>query len=309
MKHLRLLACSLAFTSVLTTAASAQIEGLDTNGSLFQVAQRSGAFTPGVSNPFTSYSLGGTTRKANTFYYVAVPSGGTENALFSVQLKTGVTSQVDLDRNDSVRALFFNGKSLFGVFYDGNAGTAGVYKIQPTTGVTTLVLDLSTLDVEPIAGAFTRNEKTFFMLVKPEIDATRRQLLSFRLRAGSAKLVEIADASALPVTCDKLEINAARKDFVCLASAAAETQVNFCRLSAAGRATCLNTLPGILRVGGGHTLLTLDRARYYAFVYVPGEPDNQRLIKISGRGVIQSNVSIPAISIGAHFASDLPPAN
>lgn len=182
-----------------------------------------------------------------------------------------------------------------------------MYRINPATGVTTLILDLSDLNVDPIAGAITQYGGFLYMLVKPEIDANRRQLLKFRLKAGSAVLSEIVDRNQLPVQCDKLKTNTARKEFVCLASAADETQVNFCRLGLTGRATCLNTLLGIERVGGGHTMLTFDESSYYAFVYVPGEPNAQHLIRFTNRGVIRSNIAADAISIGAHFESELPP--
>lgn len=307
MKTQLLFSLSLAVTAFAQPAhAQNHILGLDTNGVTFEVVARTGAFTAKSELAFTSFSLGATARKGNVLYYVAIPGGGTDPALFAANSKTSAITVTDLDRNESVRALFFSGRSLYGVLYDALSNSAGVYRIDPATGITSLVVDLSGLDVEPIPGALAKVGKVYSMLVRPEVDSERRQLLTFRLRAGSAAVVEIADKDGIPVQCDKLKPNKAKKDFVCLASAADETQVNFCRLNSRGVARCVTTLPGIERVGSGHTLVTTDEANYFAFVYVPGEPDNQHLIRLNSRGAIKSNVALPTISIGGHFLTEAP---
>ncbi len=290
-------------TLSLAVPARAQgpIAALDTNGIVYQVDTKTGALTEKTEEAFTDFSLGGTVRRGGKFYYVVAPAGLSENALYTSILKSGTLIHVDLDRDDDVRALFLKGNKLYGIFYDGNAGSAGLYRIAPTTGVTTLILDLSDLNVEPIAGAITQIENTFYMLVKPEANSAQRQLLRFKVKSGSAQLFDVVDGTGNPVLCDKLKINAAQKAFVCLAQAAAETQVNVCRVSLKGKTTCVATLTDILRVGSGHTMLSNNGKTFYAFVYAPGEPDNQRLIKFNAKGVIKSNLSISTIMIGAHF--------
>lgn len=289
-------------------AADGPIVGLDTNGATFEFNPKTGAATPKTNEPFNAFSLGGTARRDGKFYYVVEPSGLTDNAIYTVVLKTSAISHVALDRDDPVRAMFFKGKKLFGVFYNGNTGLAGVYKINPVTGATTQVLDLSALDIEPITGAIAELNGFYYMLVKPEIDSTRRQLLRFKTKANSASVTEVVDASNVPVLCERLEPNFKKNNFVCMASAAAETQVNVCKLTLKGKATCTATLPNILRIGGGHTMLSADGKSYYAFVYAPGEENNQRLIKFTSKGVIKSNLVLSTILIGAHFKNEpVPP--
>ncbi len=306
------LAAAIAVVSVtIPFHAQAQnaLAGLDTTGAVFEIAPKTGVVTPVVEEAINGFVLGATTRHLGKFYYVAQPSGTTQNALYTAVLKTGALSHVNLDRNDSVRALFFRKKQLYGIFYDGNLGTAGLYKIAKLTGVTTLVLDLSTLDLEPIAGAFADFRDSYYMLAKPESDSTQRRLVRFKASAKAPVVMNVVDSLGAAVLCNHFKPNAKRQSFVCLASAAGETQVDFHRLALNGVATYVSTLPGILRVGSGHTLATLDQNRYYAFVYVPGEPDNQHFLKLSSKGAILSNVTLDRISIGAHFQSESPPSN
>lgn len=276
---------------------------LDTNGTIFQLDHRTGVMTTRAESILSGYNLGATTRRGDKFYFVSEPEGSDENAIFTVSLKTGAISYVDLDRAEDVRALFFKGTKLFGIFYDGTSGFAGLYRIAPSTGVTTFVLDLATLDIDPIPGAITQIGSWYYMLVRPEIDSSRRQILRFKPRAGSTSLTEVTDGNLSPVRCDKIQPNKAGTKLVCLASDSEETTVNVCRLAFNGTATCLTTLAGILRVGGGHTLLGPYNNKYYAFVYAPGEPDNQRFIQFTANGTLRANTTLDTISIGAHFSS------
>lgn len=287
--------------------AQGSATGLDTNGITFDIDPKTGTLTTLTEESFANFSLGGTTRTRDTFHYVVSPAGSQENAIYTVDLKTKTVGHVDLDRSDAVRALLTQGKKLFGIFYDGNAGTSGIYRIDPATGVTSLVLDLSELDVEPIAGAITQVGKFFYALVKPETDSGRRQILKFKLKAGSASLVDVVDAQGAPVLCDKFKPAKSEKSFVCLAQAASETQVNVCKVQLNGRAKVLNVLPSVERVGSGHTMMTADRKSFYAFVYAPNEPNNQHFVKFTPKGVVKSDVPLSTISIGAHFKSELPP--
>lgn len=306
----QLISCGLyLFISLLLSPslwAQGLIAGLDTSGIVYQMHHRTGALTSRSNEAFTSYSLGGTARRAGKFYYIAVPSGESENALFTVVLRTGAIQHIDLDRSEDARALFFVGRKLYGIFYDGGIGFAGLYRINLSTGVTSEVLDLSELNVEPLAGSFSSVGGFFYMLTKPESDASQRNLLRFKARHGSARLFPVIDRSSNPVLCNKLKPNAANGNFVCLASDLAETQVDVCRLSLRGRATCLNTIPNIERIGGGHTMLTQDQNVYYALGYAPGEPDNQHLIRFNSRGVVRADTAIDTIFIGAHFLTEEP---
>lgn len=297
---------TLFINMIFLGAAHAQgaIAALDTNGAVLQVDTATGTLSVKATAELDGYVLGGTARRAGKFYFVAQPDNSSQNALFSVVLSSGASSQVALDRNDDVRALFFVGKKLFGVFYNGNEGSAGVYRINLTTGITTQVLDLSALDIEPIAGAFAKLNEFYYMLAKPESDSGQRRLLKFKPKAGSAKLFDVVDGSAAPVLCNKLKPNLAKNNFVCLAEANSETQVNVCKLSQKGKATVLSTLPEVRRVGSGHTMLTRNGLVYYAFVYHPEEENNQRLIKFTAKGVVKSNTPINGIAIGAHFQSE-----
>jgi hypothetical protein len=297
--------CFSFLTGLFLQSAQAQgaLAALNTEGITFQVNQKTGVAVDKTNETISGFSLGGTARKGNKLYYVAEPSASDENSLYVANLTTLTLTHVDLDRDDSVRALFFKGNKLFGILYNGDLGTAGLYRIAPTTGVTTLILDLSTLDVEPLAGAFTKFGSFYYMLTQPEIDGTQRRLLRFKTKAGSATLFEVEDNLGNPVLCEKLKPNAPKNNFVCMASAAAETEVKVCRMTLKGKVTCLTTLTDIRRVGSGHTLLQLGN-NYYAFVYALDEEDNQRLIKFNAKGILKANLVLDTIMIGAHFAGE-----
>ncbi len=286
--------------------AQSDIAGLDTNGIVYQVNRKTAELTPITNEAYSAFNLGATAQKGGKLYYVVVPGGSSENALYISTLKTKSLTHIDLDRNDSVRALFFKGNKLFGIFYDSGAGTAGLYKIAPKTGVTTLVRDLSTLDLEPLPGAITEFNGFYYLLAKPEIDSTQRRLLRFKTNGGNVRISEVLDGAGSPVRCDHLKPNASRKNFVCLASNMAQTEVSVCKLSLKGVAKCEAALANITRVGQGHTMLTPDQKNFYAFVYANGEVDNQRLIKFNAKGVIKSNLVLGTILIGAHFNSESP---
>ena len=305
---LRLLSFLILFIALsASTYAQGAAVALDTNGAILRVDIKTGALTEKAAEALNNFILGATARNGGKFYYVGEPSGSTEKALYTVKIGTGQIGHIDLDRNDQVRDLFFNGNKLFGIFYDGNAGTAGIYRINVKTGVTTLIIDLSTLDIEPIAGAITSYGKFYYILAKPESDSSQRRLVRFTTKTASApQVLDVVDSTNSPVLCDKLKPNVSKKNFVCLASKNSETQVDVCRLTLKGKATVLSTLPNILRVGGGHTMLTLNQKDYYAFVYAPGEPNNQRLIKFTAKGTIKSNLAIDGIMIGGHFAGEEP---
>lgn len=290
----------------ISTPVSAQspIAALDTNGAVLLIDAKTGEITPKAEEPLSGFSLGGTARATNTLYYVAEPTGSDENSIYTVSLKSGTVTHVDLDRSESVRALFVNKRKLYGVFYDGTLGSAGVYRIDPATGVTTLVLDFSSLDLEPIAGSVVSFGGFYFLLAKPEADSGQRKMLRFKLKSSGAVVIDVLDKAGAPVLCNKMKPNAATQRFVCLAQDLAETQVSVCRLSLKGKAVCSAALSGVLRVGSGHTMLTPDQNRYYAFVYAPGEPDNQRLIRFNARGAVKANIPLSTIAIGAHFPSE-----
>lgn len=277
---------------------------LDTNGITFKLKTTTGEITQSDEQTLSGFSLGGTARRGGRFYYIAKPSGSSENSLFIVSLKTGILDIVDLDRDDDVRAMFFKGRKLYGMFYNGGTGLCGLYKINPSTGATSLVLDLGDLDIEPIAGSLAEYQGSYFMLVKPEIDSSQRKLLRFKTKSSGATSVDVTDASQVPVMCNKLKPRQATQSFTCLAQNAIETEVMVCNLTLRGRATCKDPLPDIVRVGSGHTMLTADERSYYAFVYAPGEPDNQRLIKFNAAGTIKSNIVLDRIYIGGHFKQE-----
>lgn len=288
-----------------TLSPKAQAQGkslaIDTNGISFEVNHSTGDTTKKSEESLNNFNLGATARNGDQLLYVAAHGGGTEPQLHIADTKTGAISHIDLDRDDPVRALFFDKKKLYGVFYNGNLGTAGIYRINQTSGVTTLVLDLSDLDLEPIPGAVSSSGSYFYMLARPEAASQERRLIRFRTRGGTPKITAVTDADGAIVQCDKLQPNTAWKGFMCLASDTTNTVVNACRLSLSGRARCLKTLLNILRVGTGHTMLTLDQKSYFAFVYVPNEPNNQHLIKFNSRGVMVKDFRLTTIMLGAHF--------
>ncbi len=300
---------ALALTAIVTcfpcvihaAPAASSLVGLDTNGDLFQIDTKTGVLTAIASEPLHSFTLGGFARLKDQIYYVGAPSGASENALYSYNLKTSVLSHIDLDRSDDVRALFLNGKKLYGIFYDGNLGSVGVYQINPLTGATTLVVDLASFNAEPIGGGLARLDKQFYLLMKPNADSTSRLLVKFKLKANSALSMVVANKEGAAVLCDRLQPNTAKNSFVCLASPST-TQVDVCKLTAGAKATCSATLSGIERIAGGATFNTADEKAYYAFVYALGESNNQRLLKITPRGSIKLNLTTDRLIIGARFS-------
>lgn len=294
----------ISILTLIPSHAKAQgaIGGLDVNGAFYNINQKNGEIAWKGESPLNAFELGATARSANDLYYVAQPSGTTQNTLYKASLKSGTITQTALDLGDPVRAMFFKGKKLFAIFHNGTTGTTGLYQINTKTGSTKLILDLAELNIEPIPGAITQSGNFYYLLGKPETDYSKRVLIKFKAKAGSAvTTTEIVDSSAAPVLCDKIKINPSKKNFVCLASNSDETEVQVCKVTANGVATCSGAISGILRIGSGHTLLSRDGKIFYAFGYAPDEPDNQRLIKFNSKGVIKGNGVVSTIIIGAHF--------
>ena len=293
----------LVFLSSLCAPAYAAttLVGLNTSGTLYQIDPKSGALTQLADEQITSFTLGGLTRQNKTLYYVAAPSGTSENAIYTLNLKTNQLIHVDLDRSDDVRVLFTNGKALYGLFYNGSSGAIGVYKINATSGATQLIVDLSSLGLDPVGGSFAKLSKEYYFISKPNSDSTQRTLVQFKLKANSAKLVTIVNNSGgAAVLCDRIQPNTKSKSLLCLASTGS-TQVDAFRLGKNGKAKFLSTLSGIDRLAGGATMSTPDQKSYYAFVYAAGESNNQRLLKLSAKGKIKSNLTISTLIVGAQF--------
>ncbi len=290
--------------------AAPTLVALSTDGVIYQVDTVTGVQTEIVHPETANFTLGGIARKKNNLYYISTPSGSDQNAIYTINVKTGEGTFIDLDRaqgDDEVRALFFSGKKLYAIFYNGTAGTAGLYQLDPKTGVTTQKLDWSDLNVEIIGGSFVQSGKFFYVLVRPENDNTVRKLLKFRFKAASVKLLDLVDKSDLPVLCDRIKVNSKSGNFVCLASPT-DSQVDVCKVTPLGKATCLGTLENVKRVGGGHTFVSRDGKNFFAFVYEPDDVDHQTLIQLNARGVIKSRTSLDSIMVGAQFDRDgLPP--
>lgn len=277
--------------------------GLTSDGRVVQIDTTTGALTDIVQQEITNFSLGAIARKKDTLYYVAAPSGTNEYSIFIANLKTPLLIPYDLDRNDEVRALFLNGKKVQGIFYDGTAGTVGIYRIDPISGVTTLITDLSALSVEPVGGTVVRSNDSFYALVKPNIDSTRRQLLRFSLKGTKPTVVDIKAADGSAVLCDRIQATADGKGLVCVASPST-TQVTVCKLTFKGIATCGTTLTSLERVAGGHTLVTANKKIFYVLGYAPGDQNSQRLVSFNKSGVVKSTITIPAIITGLRFAAE-----
>ena len=311
MKNKLILGLAFSLFSVLNFASADSLVGLSTDGTIYQINQSTGELTDKAFEQLSSFSLGGTTRKGGNFFYVAEPSGGGgENHIFKAKIGTGEISHVDLDRaggDDQFRDLFFVERALYGVHYNGNTGAAGVYKINPRTGATTLKVDLSGLDAEPLPGAFSKLGDFFYILMKPDSEPKKRLLVKFKIKAGSARSKEIKAADDSDVSCERIALNQAPNKpdkFICLAAPSA-TEVNVCKLLVSGRATCAaEVLPNIERVAGGATLFTKDNTSYQALVYELGDADTQRLIKFNAKGTVRTTSSIIAILIGAHFSGE-----
>ena len=302
--------CLSVFATTISAQADASLVGLTTSGVVASIDPATGALTEIVTDPITSFELGAIARSGNKLFYVAAPSGTSQIAIFTVNTKTNLASHVDLDRDDDhVTALFFGSGKLHGIFYNSNTGSIGVYRINPLTGVTKLVLDLSSLSAVPIGGAISRIGEFYFTIVKPT-EATR-QLVRFKLKSGTAKAKDIHSADGTPVLCDRLKPIFVAGKFVCLASPSS-TQVDVCKLNPSGVAKCSATLTNTERIAGGHTLMH-DGKSFYAFVYAPNENNNQHLIKFTSAGVIKGSPTIAngSLFVGARFGKeeDLPPAS
>ena len=290
----------------LLAAPATTLVGLSTDGTVSEIDLASGALTTITQEQTTSFTLGGIARKKDTLYYVAAPSGTSENSIYTVDIKLKSISRVDIDRaavDDDVRALFLNGKKLFAVFYNGNTGTAGIYRIDPKTGATTLAYDFSDLGAEPIGGAFARIGNFYYFILKMETDNSIRILLKVKTNGKNASIVQIVDAAGTPVQCDRIKFNPSRLGFVCMATPATD-QVNVCSLKLNGKAKCGASLPDVQRVGGGHTMMSPNGKDFYALVYSPTDANSQRLIKFKANGKIKSTVTISSILVGARFGQD-----
>lgn len=300
------IAALLSLSNTHSVFAESSLLGLDTNGIVYDINTKTGALTKKAEEAFTSFSLGPIARRKGTLYYIATPSGASENAIYTVSTTNGTISHVDIDRSsgdDNASALFFKGKKLYAIFFNSTSGNGGVFKINPTTGVTTQIVDISDLDIDPIGGSFARIGNFFFILGKPNGDSSARRLIRFRLKAGSAKVFEVKAADNSPVLCDRIKLNKVRLDFVCLASPST-TQVSVCRLSPSGKAKCFNTLDNVERVAGGHSMMSANGKQFFAFVYAPGDSNSQRLIKFSPKGIVKSTQTISTIIIGAKFGQE-----
>jgi 6-phosphogluconolactonase (cycloisomerase 2 family) len=304
-----LLALTLNVLGALNFAiAETTLVGYNTSGQVYEVNTASGALTLKAQEDIHSFSLGAIARKKATVYYVAAPSGATENSIYTVDTSSGSISHVDLDRSDDddeVVNLFFNARKLYGMFFNSSTGSLAIYQINPATGATTLKLDLSSLDIEPVAGSLTRIAKQIYFLAKPSSNSARRQLVRFRVNSSSIKIVEVQTkgGSPTPVLCDRIKLIRKSIKLMCLASTSA-TQVDTYRLTTEGRASYLSTLNGIERIAGGHTMVTPNEKNFYAFVYATGESNSQRLVKINSKGLLQANVAISTIIVGARFGAE-----
>jgi hypothetical protein len=308
-----LIQCLLALSifCAITLNAYAQsgnkLVALSTSGTIYEINQNTGESTEIAEEIISSFTLGGIARRNNILYYIATPSASTENSIYKLNIKTKVLSKVDLDRasgDDDVRALFFDGNKLFAVFYNGTAGTAGLYQVNPKTGVTALKINLSDLNYEPIGGGFERFNGFTYMLAKPETDSNARKLMRFKKTARSVKSFDVKDAGGNPVLCERIATIANGSKLVCLASADSSTQVRYCNLKFNGLANCLSVLSDIKRVAGGHTFTTTDGRNFFAFVYDNIDENNNRLLKINKFGVISENRELDGIFVGARFKNE-----
>jgi len=208
---------SIAALSQIAEAQGKSL-ALDTNGISFEVNHSNGDITKKSEESLSNFNLGATVRSGNRLLYVAAHEGGSEPGLHIADTKRGTISHVDLDRDDPVRALFFDKNKLYGIFYNGNVGTVGIYRINQKSGATTLVLDLSDLDLEPIPGTVSSFGNYFYMLARPEVASQERRLIRFRTKSGTAKGVPEVDGNGAVVQCDKVQPNASWKGFMCMSS-------------------------------------------------------------------------------------------
>lgn len=289
-----LLAVSLLTLVAPRAQAQTDLVGINTSGDVYQINTSDGTLTLKAQEAVTTIDLGAIARKKNLLFYVAAPSGSSENSLFKVSISTGAITKVDLDRNDTAKSLFFNGNKLYGIFYNSSTGDSGVYKINITTGATTLLVDLSAINAEPLGGAIARQGAFFHTIVKPTEET--RQLLRFKLKANSAVVNDIKSPTGTDIKCDKIKPHPSLPSFVCVASTSS-TQVDVCKLSLKGVARCGGTLTSIIRIGSGHTMMRSGK-RYYVFGYAAGEPNNQRLVSFNAAG---KELASPAIANGSLF--------
>ncbi len=295
-----ILVCIVSSSFKKSAHAADPLVGLSTSGTVQEIDFNTGALSTVVDEQITSFTLGAIARKKDVLHYVAAPSGSSENAIYTVNLKTKIISHVDLDRGDDARLLFFKGKKLFVLFYNGSTGDLGLYRVAPATGVTTLVRDYSDLAVEPVGGAISQIGEFFFTIVKPGGDGSRRSLMRFQAKNKAPQLTEIVSAAGAPVLCDRLKPSAKATAFVCLASPST-MQVDVCKLTLKGKANCTATLAGIERVAGGHTLATTNGKTFYALVYALGDGNSQRLLKLNAKGVVKNTATVNNILVGIRF--------
>lgn len=288
-------------SALVVSSADAQTDlvGVNTSGDISQINLTDGSLTLKAQEAVTSIDLGAVARRKGNFYYVAAPSGTTNHALFIVNLASGTISKVFLDRSDTAKTLFFFNSKLHGIFYNGNTGDAGVYKINIKTGTTTLVVDLSSFKAEPVGGAISRSGLFFFSLLKPT--ETTRQLVRFRLRANSATVKDILAPDGKDVICDKIKNHPSLTALTCVASPSL-TEVKVCKLSFKGVAKCLGTLTTLTRIGAGHTMMKNGK-KFYVFGYAPADAEQQRLVTFNAAGKELANSAIPngSIFVGARF--------
>ncbi len=111
-----LILASLLLHSV-STFAQGTLVGVTTDGSVDEINRRTGALTP-KATVSSNYDLGATARRGNILYSVGKPAGSDERAIYTTKISSGEVTVVNLDRNESVSALFMKGKKLFGIFSD-----------------------------------------------------------------------------------------------------------------------------------------------------------------------------------------------
>jgi hypothetical protein len=290
-------------------AVTPTLLGVSTDGTVYQIDTKSGTLTSVGGEQVHNFNLGGIARNPKYLYYIAAPSGSTENSIYTLNLKTNVFSHIDLNRpsgDDDVRVMFLKGNKLYAIFYNGNLGTAGLFQINPNTGAVTPVVDLSSLNVEPITGAFTTDGTFYYVLVKPETDSTKRQIMKFQINNKVPTFIDVLAKDGTSVLCDRFKLSAKSGSFVCLASITSSS-VAACKVSTKGLTTCGAPITNIERLAGGHTMLSPDGTKYYAIVYELGDQNSQRLIQITSKGGIKSKATINSILVGAQFSTDSVP--
>jgi hypothetical protein len=313
-----LLAATMLLTPLTSHSSHAQpiLIGPNTSGDLHELNVKTGELTLLTGEPLTNISLGPTVLSANKklLYYVGVPSGSSENALYTLNIAASTLSHIDLDRSDEVRALLVKGRKLYGLFYDSTSGNVAIYQINASSGATTLVVDLTDLEIEPIGGAITQVGSDYYLLVRPNANYNLRLLLRFKLKANSGSVSALSTKQGAVVACDKFQpLPSATggsatpaspqlpKGFLCLAPPAdgsATNPVQACKVTLKGEATCTQTLEGIERLSSGHTFLK-HKNSYYLLAYATGETNNQLLLRLNAKGQIKANTIVDTLFIGA----------